>query len=116
MHRTIPPPPGLPRLDPPDYTAAYQKGPNMSHPPSGRLGAWFYAGPLVVDSLALICTTVLVAIKILPAENFKYLLGVLVIGNVAIRMPGRRGLPPGGAGFIMAFIYSAIQTLRGFKS
>ncbi len=116
--RTIPPPPGLPRLEPPDYTKAYQYSQGDYPPPvSSRPGAWlFYAGPLVVDSLAIICTTVLVAIKILPAENFKYLIGVLVVGNVAIRMPGRKGLPPGGAGFIVAFIYSVIQTFKGFKS
>lgn len=79
---------------------------------------WFYAGPVVLDALAIICTTVLVAIKILPVDNFKYLIGVLVIGNLAIRMPGKRGLPPGGAGFIMALIYTAIstlQTLKGFR-
>jgi hypothetical protein len=92
--------------------------PNTGIPPSlPRTNGWFYAGPIVVDVLAMICTTVLCATGQLPIENFKYLIGVLVVGNVALRMPGSKpGAPPGGGGLIIAFISSAIMSVKGFRS
>lgn len=78
---------------------------------------WYYAGPILLDALALICTTILVAIKIVPVEDFKYLVGILVVGNVALRMPGGKpGTPPGGGGLIVGIIVSAITTIKGIKS
>lgn len=91
----IPPPPKVP-----------------GEPPQSR---WFYAGPIAIDITAMICTTVLVALGVLPVDNFKYLVGVLVVGNVALRMPGGK-LPPGGGGLIVAVVSNALINLKGFKS
>jgi hypothetical protein len=90
MNDAIPPPPGVPT--------------------NGR--AWFYAGPILIDCLALICTTILVAMRILPVESFKYLVGVLVVGNVALRVPGNKNLPPGGGGLIMTIASAALFAAR----
>lgn len=105
----IPPPPPRPREI---------SRPNIDDFSIPQVRVWYYAGPIIVDMTAIIMTTLLVAIGKLEVEAFKYLIGVLVVGNVALRMPGiKRGNPPGGGGFIVAFISSAIATiLKGFKS
>lgn len=102
-----PPPPGkvpnLPTPQPGDFSV-----------PSIRV--WYYAGPIILDVLAIVCTTILVALNKLPVENFKYLIGVLVVGNMALRMPGaNKQLPPGGGGFIVALVGSLLH-LKGFRS
>ncbi len=75
---------------------------------------WYYAGPILLDALALICTTILVALRIVPVEDFKYLVGILVVGNVALRIPGGKA-PPGGGGLILAILMSAVTTMKGFR-
>lgn len=103
----IPPPPMTPKLDPP-------KQDDFQIP---AVRVWFYAGPIILDSLALVCTTVLVALKILPVDAFKYLVGILVVGNLAGRMPGTKmGTPPGGGGFLVMLASSVLAAMKGFKS
>lgn len=79
---------------------------------------WFYAGPIILDALAILCTTVLVALHVLEVDSFKYLIGVLVVGNLAMRVPGaNKMIPPGGGGFIFMVLTAAVHTLRlGLKS
>lgn len=79
----IPPPPPLP-----------------SFPGNGGR-VWFYATPLVLDLTVLLCTTLLVALRVLDVEWFKWLAGGLAIGNVALRLPGKI---PGGGGLVAALI------------
>jgi len=85
-------------------------------PPSAPSSTWnwFYAGPVILDALALVCSTVLAWHGILPVDTYKWLVGVLVVGNVALRFPGSRSLPPGGGGLIFA-AGQAIYTFAKFK-
>lgn len=108
MNEEIPPPPAGPsNLNP--------AKPDDFQIPAVRV--WFYAGPIILDSLALVCTTVLVALKILPVDAFKYLVGILIVGNMAGRMPGtKQGMPPGGGGFLVMIVSSVVATMKGFKS
>lgn len=105
MNDEIPPPPLEPK------TPVYP-----SPPPGASVRVWYYAGPIILDVLAIVCTTILVALGKLPVENFKYLIGVLVVGNMALRMPGaNKQLPPGGGGFIVALVGSLLH-LKGFRT
>lgn len=94
VKKVIPPPPLTPNI------------------PSNYPKVWFYAGPIIVDALAIVCTTILCALAILPIENFKYLIGVLVVGNVALRLPGTNKSPPGGGGLIVAFFASIVRSFK----
>ncbi len=88
----IPPPPLRPVIEPP------------------MRPGWYYMGPIILDALALVCSAVLVALHVLPVEDYKYLVGILVVGNVALRMPGvKNGLPPSGGGFIVALAASIFR-------
>lgn len=69
-------------------------------------------GPIILDALALVCSAVLVALHVLPVEDYKYLVGILVVGNVALRMPGVKGLPPSGGGFLVA-LATSIASIGG---
>ncbi len=91
--------------------------PPPSKPPSIPVGkGWYYAGPIAIDLTALVCTTILVAIGRVPVEDFKYLVGLLVVGNVALRIPGNKIVPPGGGGLIVALASGAFQIMKGLKS
>lgn len=108
MSDAIPPPPPRPQE---------LSRPSVQDFAIPQVRVWFYAGPIIVDVTAMVMTTLLVALGKLEVEAFKYLVGVLVVGNVALRMPGlNKPNLPGGGGFIVAFLSSAITTLtKGFK-
>lgn len=90
---------------------------NKIHPDDRKRLIWLhFAGPIILDVIAIICTTILVATKNLEVDAFKYLIGVLVVGNLALRVPGINKIPPSGGGFIVAFLSSIVATFKGFKS
>lgn len=104
MSNEVPPPPGVPQL-PPANASDFQV-------PSAR--AWFYAGPIILDVLAIVCTTILVALGKLEVGDYKYLIGVLVVGNMALRIPGAK-IPPGGGGAIAAILFGVAHGLKGWR-
>lgn len=65
---------------------------------------WYYAGPVLTDGLVLVCTTAAVMVGKLDPDVLKYVIGALVAGNMALRLPGRGMPPPGGGGLVWAIV------------
>lgn len=68
---------------------------------------WYYAGPIITDCVVVICCTVGLILGAVPIDVFKYVIGALVVGNVALRIPGGRGNIsnlPGGGGMVLALL------------
>jgi hypothetical protein len=61
-------------------------------------------GPIITDVSVLICTTAAVMTKALDADVLKYVIGALIAGNMALRLPGRGMPPPGGGGLVWALV------------